>query len=111
MSSIPGYTLEDFLRWNYNLTVEDTGDANVSVGMAEFLLGVPSSRPHLTQGEFSEIVTIYEPYRESIESRLGDFNEDTQSWRGYAEVVDIDVPDCVSESASKLIDVFKTRGV
>lgn len=111
MSSIPGYTLEDFLKWNYNLTVTDTSDANISVGMAEFLLGVPSGRSHLTQDEFSEIVNEYEHYREIIESRLDDFNEDTQSWRGYAEIVDIDVPDRVSESASKLIDVFKTRGV
>lgn len=111
MSSIPGYTLELFIIWLHNLTVKGTHEANLSIGVAEMLSGVPSKRPCLTQDEFSRIVAEYEPYRDLIESRLDDFDEDTQSWRGYAEIVDIDVPDRVSESASKLIDVFKTRGV
>lgn len=110
MSSIPGYTLELFIIWLHNLTVEGTHEANLSIGVAEMLSGVPSKRPCLVQDEFSRIVAEYEPYRDLIESRLDDFDEDTQSWRGYAEFVDIDVPARVTDTVNVLIKMFKARG-
>jgi len=30
-----------------------------------------------------ELLSKYEPYREDIENWLDDFDEETQSWRGY----------------------------
>jgi len=39
----------------------------------------------LTKEQFSKIVALYEPHRESIEERLDNFDEDNQSWRSYAQ--------------------------
>ena len=36
---------------------------------------------------FKEIVKRFDPWRESVESKLEDFNEETQSWRGQSEYV------------------------
>lgn len=87
MSSIPGYTLEAFLAWNWNLVVEDLDESNVSVGIAEMIGTCPATRPRLTKEQFSKIVALYEPHRESIEERLDNFDEDNQSWRSYAQYV------------------------
>lgn len=91
MSSIPGYTLESFLAWQWSLIVEGHSENNVSLGMAE-ALGNIKPRPVVTQEQFSTIVIHYEPYREIIEERLSAFDEENQSWRAYAEYVDCDVP-------------------
>lgn len=37
MSSLPGFTLEAFLCWQYDLIVEGEEEANLSLGLAEFL--------------------------------------------------------------------------
>lgn len=101
MSSLPGLHLEDFLAWQYSLVVEDSPESNISVGIAESLLNV-RTRPRVTKEQFSKIVDLYEPYRESIEYRLGEFDEETQSWRGYAEFVDYEVPETVNQQAQLL---------
>lgn len=102
MSSIPGYTLEDFVAWQWNLIVEEQSESNVSLGMAEFF-GTVSRRKTLTQTEFKEIISLYLPYRQVIEERLADFDEETQSWRGYAEVVDLDIPEEVQRKIGQLV--------
>lgn len=102
MSSIPGYTLEDFVAWQWNLIVEEQSESNVSLGMAEFF-GTVSRRKTLTQTEFKEIISLYLPYRQIIEGRLADFDEETQSWRGYAEVVDPDIPEEVQRKIGQLV--------
>lgn len=102
MSSIPGYTLEAFLAWQNNLIVEGEGENNVSRGMAESI-GAAVRRPVLSKVQFKPLVAMYEPYREIIEARLMDFNEETQSWRGYAEYVDADVPETVEQVARRYI--------
>lgn len=102
MSSIPGYTLEDFVAWQWNLIVEEQSESNVSLGMAEFF-GTVSRRKTLTQTEFKEIISLYLPYRQVIEERLADFDEETQSWRGYAEVVDPDIPEEVQRKIGQLV--------
>lgn len=58
MSSRPGYTLEDFVGWNFDLELGD---------------------PRLPA-----VVAPFEPYRESVERALSDFDDETQSWRDYA---------------------------
>jgi hypothetical protein len=83
MSSLPGYTLEDYLRWNWNLIVVGQPDANPSLRMAE-ALGVKTNRTTLTPEQFASYVQQYEPYREQVEQRLQDFDDETQSWRDYA---------------------------
>lgn len=98
MSSLPGLDLEDFLAWQYSLVVEDSPESNVSVGLAEQLLNV-RARPRVTKEQFSQLLALYEPYRESIEYRLGEFDEETQSWRSYAEYVDCEVPETVNQQA------------
>lgn len=103
MSSIPGYTLEMFLKWLWNIRVVGTEEANVSVAMAE-LIGTVASRPMIDEGTFKNIVSMYEQYRESIEDRLADFDEETQSWRSYADHVDSDVPSNVSDAIKLMLN-------
>lgn len=107
MSSIPGYTLEAFLAWQYNLIIEGEEENNFSRGMAESI-GAAVRRPVLSKVQFKPLVAMYEPYREVIERRLGDFNEETQSWRGYAEYVDLDVPLDVVEASEHYVKTLCT---
>lgn len=87
MSSCPGYTMEDFLSWCYNLTVEDQDETNVSVGIAEMLGNIPQ-RPHLSKENFAPIVAKFEEHREQIERYLNDYSEEENgSWRDYAGAV------------------------
>ena len=82
MSSIPGYTLEALIAWNFDLIVEGARDANASLRIAE-ALDVKTRRKFLTAEQFQPIVAYFEIHRESAESLLGDFNEETQSWKDY----------------------------
>lgn len=87
MSSCPGYTMEDFLSWCYNLTVEDQEETNVSIGIAEMLGNIPQ-RPHLSKENFAPIVAKFEEHREQIERYLNDYSEEENgSWRDYAGAV------------------------
>lgn len=109
MSSIPGYTLDSFIKWNFNITVTDTDDANFSVAVAEVYNDKVIRRPNLTQDQFLVIMDIYSPYKESIEERLADFDEENQSWRSYAEFVDIDVPESVNNRVSDYLTKLKVN--
>lgn len=106
MSSIPGYTLEDFVAWQWNLVVDEAPENNISLGMAE-ALGNVAPRPRLTKEQFAPIVAIYEPLRETIERRLDDFDEDNQSWRSYAGYVDADVTPAMEAEAERLVKELK----
>lgn len=83
MSSLPGLSLEAFLCWQYDITVVGHEEANISLGMAEILGNIPR-RPLLTEEQFKTIINLFEPYREQVEDRLLDFEEDEMSWRSYA---------------------------
>ncbi len=83
MSSIPGYKLEAYVAWRYNVTVAEGAENNVSVGIAEMLGNVPQ-RPHLTKEQFAVLLAEFEPIRSTIEEWLGDFDEENQSWRNYS---------------------------
>lgn len=107
MSSIPGYTLEAFIAWQYNLIVEGAAETNFSRGVAENL-GKAVPRPVLSKVQLMPLVAMYEPYREVIERRLDEFNEETQSWRGYAEYVDLDVPLDIVEASEEYVKVLTT---
>ena len=107
MSSLPGYDLEDYLAWNYSITVQDQPEANFSVGLAEMLGNVTRRRPHLTQEEFAVIVKMYEPHRENIEDKLSDFDEDNQSWRDYACYEFGNVPDELEGQVIAYLDELK----
>jgi hypothetical protein len=102
MSSIPGYTLEDFVAWQWNLVVDEAPENNISLGLAE-ALGNSKPRPRLTKEQFAPIVAIYEPFREDIERRLEDFDEDTQSWRDYSNYVDADITPDMEAEAERLV--------
>ncbi|MCY1337425.1 hypothetical protein D9M68_18950 [compost metagenome] len=102
MSSLPGYSLEDFVAWQWNLSVIDAPENNVSLGMAEFI-GTVAPRPTVTKEQLAKVVSLYEPYRETIEDRLLDFDEEEQSWRSYAEHVDSDVTEEINEAAKQLV--------
>lgn len=54
MSSIPGFTLEDFVEWNHNGII------------------------------FPELLVLYEPHRETIEWWLDQFDDNEHNWRDYA---------------------------
>lgn len=80
--------MEDYLAWAYGLNVQDAPESNTSLGMAEALGTAKHVRPVVTQEKFKELVALYEKHREKIEELLLDFDEDNQSWRGYAERFD-----------------------
>lgn len=103
MSSCPGYKLEDYISWLWDITVEDEPDSNISIGIAEMLGNVQSTRQHLTKGQFAELVTIYEPIRDTIEDVLLDFDEETQSWRMYGSMID---ENYISESTSHHAQIY-----
>lgn len=108
MSSIPGYTLEDFVAWQWNLVVDEAPENNISLGIAE-LVGNVVPRPRLTKEQFAPIVAIYEPFRANIERRLDDFDEDTQSWRSYAGYVDADTTPEMEAEAERLVKELKSQ--
>jgi hypothetical protein len=83
MSSLPGHTLEAFLCWQYNISVVDRSEANVSLGIAESI-GNVHHRPILTETQFQLIINMFEVFREQVESALLAFEDDEMSWRGYA---------------------------
>lgn len=89
MSSLPGLKLEDYLAWEYDLTVTGQEEANISLGIAEALGTVKKARPTVSQEKFKELVNLHEHLREKIEDLLADFDEDTQSWRDYAQCFDV----------------------
>lgn len=102
MSSLPGYTLEAYLMWEFDLIVGGDNTANVSMLIAESL-GTAKHRLSITQKEFAPIVALYEPYRESIEYRLNAFDEENQSWRMYAEEVSSVVPQEIYNVAKEMV--------
>ena len=61
MSSIPGYTLESWLEWNYYV------DRNAP--------------------KFTALLALFEAKREWVEDKLADFDEENQSWRAYNSAV------------------------
>jgi hypothetical protein len=73
--------------WAYDLRVVDKPDANTSLMMAE-ALGTSTHRKTITEDQFKPLVILYESYREYVEYRLDDFDEDTQSWRSYASSIE-----------------------
>lgn len=77
MSSIPGYSMEAWLEWNY------------SVGQAD--------------PKFKLLVYMFEEYRTYIEDKLSDFDEDNQSWRAYNSAV---FGDCFPEEFEKRVDAL-----
>lgn len=88
MSSCPGLTLELYLAWHYNLTVEELGEANISLALAEFIGTAPYARRTLTKDEFSKLVELYEPSRVTVEDMLMDYDEEHDgSWRTYGTYV------------------------
>jgi len=102
VSSLPGYKLEDYVAWNWNLRVDGEAENNMSLGLAE-LLGSIKPRPGITKEQFAPILAIYEPFREDVERRLEDFDEDTQSWRDYAQYVCPDISDELEAKAEALV--------
>lgn len=83
MSSLPGLDLEDYLAWQYDLIVEGDGSANPSLEIAE-ALGVATRRQRVSAEQFQRLVIASEHLRHDVEYRLGQFDEETQSWRDYA---------------------------
>ena len=102
MSSLPGYELEDFVLWLLDIKVVGKKDANTSLGLAD-MLGSPSGRPTLTEEQFKEVMELFEPYRDIVEDRLEDFDEETQSWRSFAGYSFEFIPDEVVETARQKI--------
>lgn len=86
MSEIPGYTLEEFVEWEWSFAVIGESDKNFNLAVAEMFNG-NYRRPRITKEQFAKLIALYEPYRDMIEYRLDQFDEDNQSWRGYCNCV------------------------
>lgn len=102
MSSLPGYTLEDYVAWRLDIVVEGHLDPNFSLFMAEALGTIPR-RPILLQKEFKDILDLYEPFRQQVEYLLHEYDEETQSWRDYAGYGFDFIPDEIDKQAYALI--------
>lgn len=113
MSSIPGYTTEMFLMWNYDLIVqgqeEKASEANFSLALAE-LLGHQTRRITVSQECFDQLMALFEPYAEQIEDRLSDFDEENQSWRDYAGYAFDFIPDSVLAQGQAIANPAKKEG-
>jgi hypothetical protein len=83
MSSIPGYDLEAFVAWQHDLIVDEDRSANWSLMVVE-AMGQQTRRVHVDGDRFKKILALYEPHREDIELKLGEFDDENQSWRAYA---------------------------
>lgn len=70
MSSLPGYTLEEYIAWNWDLVVDDNSGVNTSLHLAEALGMSTTARPRITKEQFAPILALYEPYREQVENKL-----------------------------------------
>lgn len=103
MSSLPGYFLEDYLMWAFNLVVDGDASANPSRQIAEALGTSPNPRPRISSEQFAPIVAAFEPWRETIEDRLSDFDEETQSWRDYSSYAFDHIPDAVNQWAQRYV--------
>jgi len=68
MSSIPGYTLEDWLEKEYWLTVLDD-ECAIGIWPGQWLR-------HAKPVQFQELVNLFEPHREYVEDMLLDFDEE-----------------------------------
>ncbi len=108
MSSIPGLTLESYIMWNHNLVVIGYLSANTSLQIAE-ALGINTRRVSLSKAQFDTILEIYEPYRTIVETRLEDFDEETQSWRTYAGSCFNDIEDAIGDEVSLTLHNFSTE--
>lgn len=103
MSTIPGYDLENYLMWYFNIKVEGRSDANASLQIAEAIGTALEYRKVLSEDQFQKIVHLFEPYREDTEYWLLNFDEDYQSWRDYAGFSDMRFPKEILEKAKNLI--------
>lgn len=109
MSSCPGLLLENYLMWNYNLIVAGDTSGNASLEIAE-AIGTAKPRPELTHELFAHVVRLYEPWREMIEGKLEDFDEETQSWRDYAGAAFQYIPEAIEEQALDYIRQMLEHG-
>ena len=109
MSSCPGYKLEDYIKWDYNLLVENTNDVNFSVGAASALGLIEDHRVVLTEEQFSQVIAIFEPCRKTVECYLCDFDEENQSWRDYCGMVDDSIAPHIHEAAKARIIELKNE--
>lgn len=103
MSSIPGYDLESFVAWELDLIVNGDGSANPSRQIAEALGTATQRRKEVSAAEFARTLSPFEPYRETVEWRLLDFDEENQSWRDYASSAFDFIPDEVYATARQTL--------
>lgn len=104
MSSLPGYTLESYLMWQFNITVDEYADANPSLEIAEVLLNKQPVRKNLTKEQFQPVVDLFELFRDYVERQLENFDEGKQSWRDYAGYAFTNIPDTWDEDIFKYIN-------
>lgn len=103
MSTIPGYDLEDYVMWYFNIKVEGMADANPSLQIAETIGTANQYRKVITSEKFQKIVTLFEPYREDTEYWLSEFDEENHSWRDYAGFSEDRFPKDVIEAAKEYL--------
>lgn len=108
MSSLPGLTLESFVMWQWDLIVDGDGSANFSLSMAE-LLGNKTRRISINKDQFKLILDLYEEYREDVEYKLWDFDEEENSWRDYAGYNFDFIPNEVSDKAEIIVKNFMMK--
>lgn len=82
MSYCPGYTLEEWLAYEYSLNVYSDGQLTSDSWRAKY-----AGQRVVTHEQFYELLDMFRPHREYVEEKLLDFNEEEQSWRSYNSAV------------------------
>jgi len=91
MNQFPGYTLEAFLQWHYDLS--PNADGNLTLQLIPPNLSIVD--PYLTPEQFMHIVSTHESLRTTIETNLDQYDLRRISWSQYClymeELVPIDL--------------------
>jgi hypothetical protein len=104
MSHCPGYTLEAYLTYAFDLLVEEHSTA---------IRAFYAYQKILSPEQFASLVKIFESCREGVESRLDDYmdggEEDHGSWRDWEDNVHGRVPDEIWKLGREYINSLKVE--
>lgn len=86
--------LENWIKQKFDITL---AKSNTSLHMTSLLGLSPPPKGSITEGQFRQLVTLYEPYRGLIEEKSMNFDE----------TVDNGVPEVIESKVRLLLDSFR----
>ncbi len=107
MSYLPSLELSGLVEWYYRITTLSSPNITVAspirkANEGEEILLLKQVSPE----QLADIVKRFDPWKESVEAKLEDFDEETQSWRGQANYICEIVPEEVWLWGQKALDAI-----